>query len=391
MPKTLHTLSNALFHLTKLFECATINEMEKQNRAILRTELSQQITILIFVMYSLVGMVCFAITGCDDVNMVKPVVPIDGSGEPSEPTEPTEPATNVEVKKPEPSEPTAGPIEPSEPEPPPIQTVVGVVNPEDISGQVFVVNGKDRDEAKTLSGALVTIASGPRAGERFLTDSKGQYVFRAVDGDELHLLTEKDGLEPKEVIVHRSERTTLADGTFFDIDGDPQESPGNILVGYRWDDQVRFIFEETALLPDLLLLLVDELPYAGTYSRQGIITTKHDNACMPLTLAHELAHAHQHFLSFNELGFSSVSAWEDTAEGKAYLKARERDWEEVGKMSYDVGIFLRPYESAAETAKHFWGMQGRLDTKRCSLTTPITKQNAPNRLKWAQEWLSKKY
>ena len=324
----------------------------------------------------LLAVVCLAVPGCDEaMNMPPPVIT-----DPVEPTEPQAPTTNGDIK-PEPTEPTEEPI----------QTVVGTINPSDFTGQVFLVNGKNRADAKVLSGTIVTIASGPRSGERFLTNREGRYVFRDIDRDEVRLRAEKEGLEPKEVIVHRSERTTLADGSFFDVDGDPQNNPGNILVGYRWDDRVRFILEETALLPDLLLLLVDELPYAGTYSRHGIITTKYNNNCMLSTVAHEIAHAHQHALSLNELGISSVGAWEDTAEGKAYLKAWKKDWEEVGKMNYDAGRYLIPYENAAETAKHFWGLQGRLDTPRCFLTNHITEKNAPNRLKWAREWLSKKY
>ena len=350
--------------------------------------------------FLMIATLILTVVGCDEaVTMTNGIItePVDPQEpvepvEPTEPQEPVEPVTDGEVKQPEP-EPTPEPVEPTEPQESEnlIETEVGTVNPEDIAGQMFVVTGQDRDEAEVLSGVLVTVASGPRAGEQFLTDGEGRYIFRDIDSDALHLRAEKDGLEPKEVIVHRSERTTLSDGTFFDVKGDPQNNPGCILMGYRWDDQVRFILEETALLPDLLLLLVDELPYGGTYSRQGIIITKHNYNCISLTLAHEIAHAHQHFLSFNELGISSVGVWEDTAEGRAYLKAREQDWEEVGKMGYDVGRYLDPIESAAETATHFWGLQGRLDTKRCSLANQITEENAPNRLRWAEKWLSKKY
>ena len=40
----------------------------------------------------------FAITGCDETGMVKPMVPVDNGAEPTKPTEPT---TNGDVKKPE--------------------------------------------------------------------------------------------------------------------------------------------------------------------------------------------------------------------------------------------------------------------------------------------------
>ena len=323
----------------------------------------------------LLAIVCLVVSGCDEsMNMVPPVIT-----DPVEPTEPQPPTTNGD-EKPEPTEPAEEPI----------QTVVGTIHPGDFTGQVFLVNGQTRADAKVLSGTIVTIASGPRSGERFLTNREGRYVFRDIDRDELHLRAEKEGLEPKEVIVYRSERTTLADGSVFDVDGDPQNNPGNILVGYRWDDRVRFIFEETVVVDDLLLLLVNELAYAGTYSLQGIITTEHDYVCTPLTLAHEIAHAHQHFLTLSET-LSRIDEWAETAEGKAYLKAREQDWEKVGKMSYDVGRYLDPIESAAKTTQYFWNAGGQLDTPECFTTIKITKKTAPNRLKWAQEWLSKKY
>ena len=56
-----------------------------------------------------------------------------------------------------------------------------------------------------------------------------------------------------------------------------------------------------------------------------------------------------------------------------------------------AGYFLDLSESAAETATRFWNLQGKWDTPQCFLATQISEQNAPNRLKWAQEWLSKKY
>ena len=159
---------------------------------IMRTFLS----LLMLPIIAVISILFLTITGCDEgMDIVGPVVtpPVEEPGQPQDPTEPVEP----------------------EPEPQPIETVVGTVNPEDIAGQVFLLTTQDRADAKTLAGVLVTIASGPRAGEKFLTDSEGQYVFRDIDGDKLHLRAEKDGLEPKEVIIHRSERTTLCRRNIF--------------------------------------------------------------------------------------------------------------------------------------------------------------------------------
>ena len=92
----------------------------------------------------------------------------------------------------------------------------------------------------------MTIASGPRAGESVATNPSGYYRFPNVKGDELHLRVEKEHFEPKEVRVHRSRPTILANGDVRITQGDPQQHPGNILMGHRWPDEVRFILEEIA-------------------------------------------------------------------------------------------------------------------------------------------------
>lgn len=117
---------------------------------------------------------------------------------------------------------------------------------------------------RALSGVTLTIVSGPRAGERSVTDKQGNYRFSDPAGDtlQLHLRAEKEGHEPKEVIVHRSKETeTLGNGVIFSQQSDaPQETPGTILIGHEWPDKVRFILEKTLLPHDLILVRVDELP-----------------------------------------------------------------------------------------------------------------------------------
>ena len=94
----------------------------------------------------------------------------------------------------------------------------------------------DRRLEQPLPNVTVTIVSGPRSGERTITDINGRYLFPDIAGDTLHLLAERHRFEPKEVIVHRHESTTLANGTALDYDSVdcPQEHPGNIALGQRW-------------------------------------------------------------------------------------------------------------------------------------------------------------
>lgn len=59
---------------------------------------------------------------------------------------------------------------------------------------------------------------------------------------------------------------------------------------------------------------------------------------------------------------------------------------------YDKGRDLTPIENMAQIAKEFWNIDKNLDYSRTQcFSTMNLKKEAPNRLRWAQEWLSKKY
>ena len=270
----------------------------------------------------------------------------------------------------------------------------------DFVGQVvepFLSEGHLSDHARAVQGVTLTVISGERAGEQSITDEQGNYRFSDPAGEtlQLHLRTEKEGYEPKEVIVHRNERTTtLADGVAFNRDRlDPQKNPGTIFMGHEWPDEVRFILEKTLLPHDLLLIRTDELGenYSGLYAGQVGMVMVVNSDCLFKTIAHELGHAHQHAIAVKEMGSdANVFDWEETAEGKAYLTAQQKDWEGVGKISYDGGHFLTSFENMAQTANHFWNIEGKFDTPLCFNTLNLEKE-APNRFRWAQEWLNKKY
>lgn len=274
-------------------------------------------------------------------------------------------------------------------------------NPEDFTGVVYEP-GFNNEPGHLIGvpavGVTVTIMSGPRTGESTITDNNGRYLFSDVDRDDLHLRAERKHLEPKEVIVHRSRDTFLPDGTVSSPFSLVQRTPGGIMLGHPWPDGVRFILEEMLVISDLLLIQYNSPTYfgkAGFYSASqrvcAVAESSHDSV-----IAHELVHAHQHALAIM-YGGETVRDWENTPEGKAYVVAREKDLKEFGKIpvdsqpGYDGNVL---YENAARICVYYWS----IDRWRYGYTTEDTKRfyeewvpKIPNRLKWAEEWLKKKY
>ena len=249
------------------------------------------------------------------------------------------------------------------------------------------------DLASPVAGVTVTIMSGTRAGESTVTDTEGYYLFKN-SADELHLRTEKDGYEPKEVIVHRSRPTILANGDKPNHSEDPQENPGNILIGHRWPDEVRFILEETLLVQDLLYIVAplkfQDGSIPGGFYIYGMVVINtselwNNEVWNKGIIAHELAHAHQHAVTIAD--GKGLIEWENTPEGRSFARALNKDWEQVGKSPCDTIPGLNtPFENAAETAAAYWGSTGKWYRRpECE----NMKIDAPNRFKWAKEWLSR--
>ena len=277
-------------------------------------------------------------------------------------------------------------------------------NPGDFVGQVRTLHSTDNmgvDSTRPIAEVSVTITAGSRSGEQVITNEGGYYRFLNVNTSELYLRVEREYFEPKEVIVYRSRPTVLQRSNGPTINrGDPWNTPGVIVIGQRWPDEIRFIFAET-VLPDDVLLVIDDgyrpvERYTGWYHfsdpLSGIIgiNKAKTNPFLRLRLfAHELGHAHQHALEIIH-----GTPWEKTPEGKAYARAREKDLDEVGKSFADYYVIDHRYpedlhllEGAADFSSVYWGR----DTWATWATRERFEVSAPNRYRWAEEWLNKRY
>ena len=283
------------------------------------------------------------------------------------------------------------------------RSVEPVRNPGDFIGRIFTpkpVDWQTRPEAQPITGVTVTIASGPRVGESVTTNPSGYYRFPNVSEDELHLRVEKEHFEPKEVRVHRSRPTILANGDVPNYTRGPQQHPGNILIGHRWPDEVRIILEEILVVHDLLYVEGGRLPegtdLGGFYSLGVIVLYSYqfadwkDEVGLLGIFAHEIAHAHQHATVSVDGSAWEIHGWRDTPEGRAYEEAQRKDWEQVGKSSLDNiygdrrgrgGVALT--ETAAETCAHYWSV----DRWGGRSSYGFQEIEAPNRYKWAEKWV----
>ena len=252
----------------------------------------------------------------------------------------------------------------------------------------FYPDKTTRSISQPVEGVTVTILSGSRSGQRTVTDQHGQYIFKNVREDELHLRVEKQHFETKEVIVHRSRPTILADGKVPNYWGDPQKTPGNILVGQRWPDAVRPLLQQVPIVYDHLFIVADlhkertvgGYGVGGIYGSGVVVIGKQLYELAPTTvvptLTHEIAHMRQHALVSID-GSGNTDDWAHTPEGKAFAEARQKDWDEVGRtwIDHPISHFLPLIESAAQICAEYW--LGRNSTP------------APNRFHWAIKWLNK--
>lgn len=263
-------------------------------------------------------------------------------------------------------------------------------NPNDFVGVVCAIL------QNPVADVTVTIITGPRSGEQVITNRNGHYIFSNIATNELHLRVEKEYFEPKEVIIYRDRQTILANGDAPKFP-DRSKDPGLIYIGQRWPDEIRPILQNTLLVHDLLYyegsLQLRKRGSSATYSGyDGMIqlnTGLHSQSTDPAgkmlqALAHEIAHAHQHALVSID-GSALGTEWENTPEGQAFAEAREKDLEEFGKVApYDTEQHYIEWlaENAAEVCAYYWIAYPRKMVGYAKL-----EDVAPNRFKWAEEWL----
>ena len=285
----------------------------------------------------------------------------------------------------------------------PPSTALPPDTPDDFSGQVLTPSVRDqpRSYSEAVEGVTVTIIAGPRADEYVWTGPSGRYTFPEVDSDELEIRLEKDGYEPKEVIVHRSRATVLRDDPVPLEYGGPQDKPGTVLIGVAWPEYARQILSKMSVIADLLLILA---PGSGSYG-WGLVTQDRSTiASRDLThIPHELCHAWQHGKVRPRGGGTGSgtdwhSEWVASPEGIAYREARNADRRQIG---YNP-IGAHPDQNTdpwAETELvlteesatfcHYWHGHGNRSISRYSISfwREWLRQHAPNRAGWLERFL----
>ena len=264
-------------------------------------------------------------------------------------------------------------------------------NPNDFIGVVSMLN--KGPFLTPVHGVTLTIMSGPRSGEQVTTNQGGQYIFPNVQGNELHLRAEKEYFEPKEVIVHRSRKTILANGDIPNFNAYYRNAPRSIQIGHRWPDEIRSILQQITVVHDLLY-------YDGHFSNKGIqggyapidgvitisSTTLGANYHRILdTFTHEIIHAWQH-AQVSVDGSKPYADWENTPSGKAFAEAKEKDWEEMGRAKYydNLSYFSSDlHENAAEISALFLSIDQWWENDNAK----NLETSAPNRFKWCKKWL----
>ena len=308
---------------------------------------------------SFVLLATLAVVGCEDGRPTSPVAP----------SPITSPVTDTPVTPP--SEPV---------------TDTPVTPPSDFVGRVAIpLNTEGRNDNRPVQGVTVTVFTGPRSGERVQTDHDGRYTIPDFDGDELTIRLEKSGHETKEVIVHRRNPTTLMDGKHLGYDG-PQNTPGTVLLGLKWPSGIRSVLRQMPIVADTLFISGNR---EHNWYGNGVVEVQNKNLNNLRVVAHELCHAHQHYRVVPQGSTDGVPkpAWEASPEGKAYLRARQADWDdpEVGKAPFDLEEGLSSsVEGGSETCARWWDVD-----RRPKYTRAWLQVNAPNRARWAEEWLTK--
>ena len=173
------------------------------------------------------------------------------------------------------------------------------------------------------------------------------------------------------------------DGKRLGYSGGPQETPGTVLIGLEWPLKIKDIMRQMSVVSDLILV---KIATNSPYSLFGSGLVKVTDLKNLRIMTHEVCHAHQQWLFAPQGKNGGVGeSWDGTPEGRAYAVARQADWDEVGRTVYDSWAAGRVRESAAETCARWWDLGDAPAFRR-----PWLKENAPNRARWAGNWLTKR-
>ena len=251
-----------------------------------------------------------------------------------------------------------------------------------------------------LEGVRVTVMAGPKTGESTVTNQDGEFVFPDVMGDELHVHLEKTCYETKEMLVYRSRphRSVGRYGAAVQAGRLTSKYSGVILMGHAWPEPVRPLLKQM-LLPHDLLYFHGQFDSAFSYYQScGVVAIQSSATVLAgidnlvILFAHELFHAHQHATVAID-GGGRTDDWENTPDGLAYAEARRKDHEAFGKSVADGHPNPTLNETSANTVSIFLWSITTTDADRARREAiPLyqdLKNNAPNRLKWAQEWYEK--
>ncbi len=272
----------------------------------------------------------------------------------------------------------------------------------DFIGRVLTpVDMRPRSNAIPVDSVSVTIVSGPRAGERVMADEDGKYIFPEVEEaveDRLHIKLEKARHETKEVIVRWRRATTLANDTLPLEYGGPQDTPGTVLIGLKWQEYAKQVMDTMLVVADLLLLESGTQTASGSYG-WGVVVVDDPEEPDPWNsaLMHEVCHAHQHGVVRPRGGGTGSGTgwrpvWFASPEARAYLEAREADREEIGHNP--IATFpddpwndseLSIAEENANFCAFWWGVGN--DRYDIEYWRRWLRNGAPNRTKWLEDWL----
>lgn len=245
------------------------------------------------------------------------------------------------------------------------------------------------NRAQGVPRVRLTILGGIPDGRTAVTDSEGRFSFPDYPRCELdspecqarRFRAEKQGYETREV---------GANDSYWRRDGGFNATARStaykrIIIGHEWPVDPRHPqrFERmrrtvSAMNPLWYVRVAESLGSASGYYSGGVIVI---GPYTPVfnTIVHEYCHAHQDWAA--DPSRYGSHQWEQSPEGQAYTEAEAAD--RAAGYQYPPWRSRGPTEDAAEVCATF-----AYDT--ASFTRNDLREQAPNRYRWAEEWLHRR-